>query len=305
MTSDLPPPEVQQLLRTVEMFEAITESQPDDYQSLEILKEAYNKLSRKEDTLRIAKKLAAAYVSLGQISQAILEYEGVLQESPDDADARAALTELESKTSNLSPLRKAGAPSLDQDSKPTSPAGATAGVLSFSTAHGTEDGDQQLANLLIAEKIISTQAVLPLLKRLKTEGPASAERGQPLTLLQLLHDEQILKLEELLATLVDNSGLPYVPLSIYDVDRDVVCLLPKEVCFTHCIVPFDLISRSVLIATPNPFDLTTRDQVQAMIDYNTFWYVGSPTEIVAALRKAHQLETSGRPDLAKVSQGKA
>lgn len=304
MTSDLPPPEVQQLLRTVEMFEAITESQPDDYQSLEILKEAYNKLSRKEDTQRIAKKLAAAYVSLGQISQAILEYEGVLQESPDDADARAALSELESKTSNLSPLRKAGAPSLEQDSKPTSPAGATTRVLSSSTTHGTEDGNQQLANLLVAEKIVTTQAVQPLLKRLKAEGPASAERGQTLTLLQLLHDEQILKLEDVLAALVDKSGLPYIPLSIYDVDRDVACLLPREICFTHCIVPFDLISRSVLIATPNPFDHSTREQVQAMIDYNTFWYVAAPPDIVAALRKVHQLENSGRPDMAKLGAGK-
>jgi len=41
--------EVQQLQRTVEMFEAITQAQPDDYQSLEILKEAYTNLGQKTD----------------------------------------------------------------------------------------------------------------------------------------------------------------------------------------------------------------------------------------------------------------
>ena len=83
------------------MFEAITESQPEDYQSLEILKEAYNKLGRQTDSLRISKKLASVYVAFGQISQAILEYEGVLQEYPDDANAIAALAELEAKTSKI------------------------------------------------------------------------------------------------------------------------------------------------------------------------------------------------------------
>ena len=73
--------ETNQILRTVEMFEAITESQPDDSQSLEILKEAYNKLGRQADSLRISKKLAGAYVRLGQISHAILEYEGILKAS--------------------------------------------------------------------------------------------------------------------------------------------------------------------------------------------------------------------------------
>ena len=60
--------EVQQLLRTVEMFEAITESQPEDYQSWEILKEAYSKLERHDDCLRASKKLAKSHITLGQIS---------------------------------------------------------------------------------------------------------------------------------------------------------------------------------------------------------------------------------------------
>src|ERR1700690_3276020 len=61
MASHISEEETQQLLRTVEMFEAITESQPTDYQSLEILKEAYTKLGRQPDSLRISRKLADAY----------------------------------------------------------------------------------------------------------------------------------------------------------------------------------------------------------------------------------------------------
>ncbi len=288
--------ENQQLLRTVEMFEAITESQPEDYQSWEILKEAYSKLGRRPESLRASKKLAKAHISLGQISQAILEFEGILQEYPSDPEVLAALSEIEAKTSQLSTSRQpSGAPSLREDSKPTPPAptlaaGAAAPPPS-STKSTPEDGNKALVDVLLAEKLITAQAVEPLLKRLASSPASSSENAQPLTLPQLLIDEQLIKLEEFLSLLVDRSGLPYLPLSTYDVDRDAVCLLPRELCFEHCIVPFDLISRSVLIATANPFDLTVRNQAQIMLAYNVFWYVTSPEEIQIALRRAHGLDT--------------
>src|SRR5664279_2548418 len=51
MASTLSPSEEAQLAQTIEMFEVITQSQPHDYQSLEILKEAYSKLNREKDVI--------------------------------------------------------------------------------------------------------------------------------------------------------------------------------------------------------------------------------------------------------------
>src|SRR5438445_2943086 len=90
-----------QLAQTVEMFEVITQSQPQDYQSLEILKEAYAKLGREKDVVATSKRIAHAYVLMGQLSSAILEYESILQRYPDDAEALAALGEIESKANSL------------------------------------------------------------------------------------------------------------------------------------------------------------------------------------------------------------
>jgi tetratricopeptide (TPR) repeat protein len=290
--------EIQQLLRTVEMFEAITESQPEDYQSWEILKEAYCKLGRREDSLRASKKLAQAHIALGQISQAILEYEGILQEYPSEPEVVAALADLETKTSQLSSVRQpSGAPPLREDSKPTPPAptlaaGAAAPRSSSSAKLKTADGDQALADLLVAEKLITPQAAEPLLKRLVASRSADGENGQLLTLVQLLVDEQIVKLDDIVSVLVDRSGLPFLPLSNYDVDRDAACLLPREFCFANCIVPFDVISRSALIATVNPFDASTRAQAEGMLPYNVFWYIAPPLDIQAALRRAHGIESN-------------
>src|SRR5829696_10140624 len=102
MTTTLNPGEESQLLQTIEMFEVITQSQPQDYQSLEILKEAYMKLARENDVVNTSRRIAHAYVHLGQLSSAILEYDSILQRRPDDADVLAALGEIESKASSLS-----------------------------------------------------------------------------------------------------------------------------------------------------------------------------------------------------------
>src|SRR5512146_20992 len=101
MVSTLTQSEEAQLAQTIEMFEVITESQPHDYQSLEILKEAYSKLGREKDVVKTAKRIAEAYVQMGQLSSAILEYETILQRFPDDPDVQTALQQIESKASNL------------------------------------------------------------------------------------------------------------------------------------------------------------------------------------------------------------
>ncbi len=82
------------------MFEVIVQSQPNDCQSLEILKEAYTKLGREPDVIRISKRIAEAYTQMGQLSSAILEYETVLQRRPNDADVQTALRQIEDKASN-------------------------------------------------------------------------------------------------------------------------------------------------------------------------------------------------------------
>src|SRR6266436_4983609 len=101
MVGALTTTEEAQLTQTIEMFEVITQSQPQDYQSLEILKEAYVKLGRDKDAVNTSKRIAQAYVLMGQLSSAILEYEGILQRFPDDPDVLSALGEIENKANSL------------------------------------------------------------------------------------------------------------------------------------------------------------------------------------------------------------
>src|SRR5260370_22460872 len=81
----------------MEMFEVITRTQPDDYQSLEILKEAYTKRERMDDTLRTSRKLAEAYFNVGSYALAMQECEMLLGQDPNAPEVLAMLGDIESR----------------------------------------------------------------------------------------------------------------------------------------------------------------------------------------------------------------
>src|SRR5438445_2699656 len=97
------------------MFEAITQTQPDDYQSLEILKEAYQKVGRHDDSVRVSRKLAEAYFNSGSYTLALQECEVILLKEPNAPEILAMLGEIESR------LQASGEAIVDKDkSKQTS-----------------------------------------------------------------------------------------------------------------------------------------------------------------------------------------
>ncbi|MCX7886249.1 MAG: hypothetical protein N3B01_03190 [Verrucomicrobiae bacterium] len=290
----LPDEEILQLQRTVEMFEAITRAQPDDYQSLEILKEAYLSLGQTAEALRTALRLVDAYEKQGQFLKAILECEGILQDHPNQPGVRERLAQLVAHARQpvgepfptpvpaASPAASPVAPVAERTQEPTK-------TVSF--AEQAEEGDRALAEVLIAEKLATAQALEPLLVKLHAmRNMPQPAGGMPLSLVHLVAHEQFAKLEDLLTVMVNKSMLPYLPLANYDVDADVARLLPLPLSWQFCVAPFDQISRCILVATSNPFQTAARRTVENTLRCRVFWYVAAPADIAAVLKRAHRLE---------------
>jgi len=299
--ANIPDDESQQLLRTVEMFEAITQAQADDYQSLEILKEAYTKLKRKDQALATSMKLVDAYEKQGLPLKAILECEGLLQENQNLTDVRNRLTALESHaklpTNDVTPPPSAPLTEHKAHATPQAPESQTATGKTF--RQECEEGDHALAEVFIAEKLAQLPVLKPLLARLKImRGTSDPQRKSPLSLLQLAVDEQLMKSEDALTAVINKSLLPYIPLANYDVDRDTATLLTLDMCWQFCLVPFDQVGRSVLVATANPFQPSVRRSVEETLQAKVFWYIAGPSEIASTLRRAHRMEASPKQEKA-------
>ena len=62
----------------------------------------------------------------------------------------------------------------------------------------------------------------------------------------------IFPLERSLKILSDKSRMGYLPLDRYDVDIDLTRGFPADVCRRWCVLPFDRMSKAIMIATANP-----------------------------------------------------
>jgi tetratricopeptide (TPR) repeat protein len=279
-TTTLNPGEEAQLLQTIEMFEVIVQSQPADTQSLEILKEAYSKLAREDDVVNTSKRIAQAYLQQGQLSSAILEYETVLQRRPEDADVRAALKQIEDKASSavVQPTSDMMTMTSVSDTamirRKTRAAAVTEAV---------DDGRKSLYKVFVESKLI-TAGDFDLCWRNADLSVAPPDVVEPF--IQMLHEKGIYFVEKSLRLLSDKSRVAYLPLDRYDIDMDLARGFPAEVCRRWCVLPFDRMSKAILVATANPFNQQAAKELAEATTHRLLWYVATPNDIVTNLRKA-------------------
>ncbi len=279
MPGTLTPSEEAQLQQTVEMFEAIAQSQPHDYQSLEILKEAYLKLGRDADLLDASKRIAHAYVQMGQLSSAILEYETILQRFPDDPDVSAALAKIESQATSLG----GGADDeLEEEITISEPPPKVGSIQTHASTAHLDDGTNAMRKLFVDGNHISASEFD--LCWPDVEALDSGTISTPF--IQSLVDKNMMPLEKALRLLVDKCRLGYLPLEMYDIQIDLSRSYSAEVCRRWCVLPFDQMGTTVLVSTTNPFNVRAMHELQQSQSQRIQWYLASPVDLTREIQKA-------------------
>ncbi len=280
----LTPSEEAQYLDTISMFEVITQEESTDVQSLDILKEAYLKLERHEEALKTSKKIAKAYADLGQLSNALFEYESILQQNPGDKEAEEALAAIESQASDFGAAddeddADAAGSGVDMISVggPDLGGGAvdSAGTFSGGKVLG-DDGRNGMRKVFVDSGKISEQefdACWPDFD----ETPAKGKVNN--SFIQNLADKQILPLEDSMALMCGKNRFAYVPLDNYEIDAEMARTYPGEICRRWSVLPIDKMSKSILVATSNPYNKAAAKQLEEFSKSRVIWYVAAPEEI--------------------------
>ena len=285
MAGTLTANEEAQLLQTIEMFEVITQSQPMDCQSLEILKEAYSKLARESDVVTTSKRIAEAYVHLGQLSSAILEYESILQRSPDDPDVRKALSEIENKANSFSsPSPQAADADFGEKQSASAALKRAADGSPQDSPIPTEvdDGKQQMQKLFIDTKLVTAADFDQFWPKFNLRD-TPRQPGEPF--IQTLSERQVLPLEKSLKALCEKTRLAYLPIDKYDVDIDFARTFPKDTSLRWSILPIDRMSKSICVATCNPFNRQAARELEQHSRARIVWYIAPPAELVRVIKK--------------------
>jgi tetratricopeptide (TPR) repeat protein len=296
-----------QIVQTIEMFEVIIQTQPDDYQSLEILKEAYQKVGRAADSLNTSRRLAEAYFNVGSYTLAMQECEVILLKEPNAPEILAMLGDIETR------LQAAGHTIATSGSKTgliATPAGTNGangtnglthnrvddgGLMDLQQARNGQNlqdrGDDHLAKFLVMQQLFSEDEVAKAVETVKKLNKDLTGQGLSASLLDKICRQETDKLDAALSELIDRTKFAFVPIEYYDIDRQIPRMLPDNLTLGRLFLPFDLISRTIMIACCNPFDAAGRDAVQQSLDYTVTWYLARPGAIIKALQDVYRLES--------------
>jgi tetratricopeptide (TPR) repeat protein len=299
-------------LQTIEMFEVIVQASPNDVQSLEILKDAYLRIEQSEGVVQTARKLAELYMSAEQYSTAVAEYEAILEREPDNVEIMALMGEAEEKmmktgqgrdgatatggkTGNFQPdaIGTSQLITTTQTARTNGLRPGSAAKIDALNRTLVEDGNDSLARFLMQHRIAPEDAVKGAAERVTKKNKDLA----PNTMAHSLIDEVVrragLDMESTICSIVDRSKFAYIPLEYYEVDRQIVKMLPESLTLGRLIVPFDVMSRTLMVAMANPFDVLGKEAVQQILDFNIQWHIASPTAITKVLSETYRVAGPG------------
>jgi MshEN domain len=290
-----------QIVQTIEMFEAITQTQPDDYQSLEILKEAYAKIGKPDESLRISRRLSEAYFNVGSFTNAMQECEVILMREPNAPDILAMLGEIETRLqASGHAIAHAGASgSKNGLINKAMPVDTKSSLIDLGNRKGDshkesnlgDRGDEHLAKFLIVQQLFSEREVGESLNNVQKMNKDLSGQALAVSLLDELCRDNVERLEKVLSALIDRTKFAYVPLEYYDLDRQIAPMLPEHLTLSRLFVPFDLVSRTMMVACCNPFDAEGREAVQQSVDYTVMWYLARPASLIRSLQSIYRLDS--------------
>src|SRR5579862_5099903 len=139
---------------------------------------------------------------------------------------------------------------------------------------------QRLGDLLVKEKIITSEQLDAAVKKQKENG-ANARLGSVLVQLGFVTDEEVTNF------LSRQYGVPAINLQYFEIDSSVVKLVPEETAKRYQILPLSRVGASLTIAMVDPTNVFAMDDIKFMTGFNIEPVVASESAILDAIAKAY------------------
>src|SRR5246127_3136917 len=139
---------------------------------------------------------------------------------------------------------------------------------------------QRLGDLLVKEKIITSDQLDRALKAQREQGPNS-RLGSALVQLGYVSDEEITNF------LSRQYGVPAINLQYFEIDTTVVKLIPEETAKRYQILPLSRVGSSLTIAMVDPTNVFAMDDIKFMTGFNIEPVVAPESSILEGIEKAY------------------
>ncbi|HTZ10755.1 MAG TPA: hypothetical protein VMD04_00035 [Candidatus Margulisiibacteriota bacterium] len=139
--------------------------------------------------------------------------------------------------------------------------------------------NKQLGELLIERGLITKQ-------QLDKSLSIQQERGGLIG--EILVEQGFTTEEDIAQTLTAQYGFPYLPLSNYDINTDIVALIPGRVAKQYLLLPIDKIGNNLTLAMSNPLNMQAIEDVELLSGCNVQVFVSTSSDIKKTIAKYYK-----------------
>ncbi len=93
------------------------------------------------------------------------------------------------------------------------------------------------------------------------------------------------KEEDILHAVTYQYGLPYIPLESYDIDPEVINMVPVSDALKYLFIPLEKIGNSLTVAMSNPFKDQVLSEIERVCECNVRVCISTPSEILNSIDK--------------------
>ncbi|MFA5008135.1 MAG: hypothetical protein WC546_02820 [Candidatus Omnitrophota bacterium] len=80
-------------------------------------------------------------------------------------------------------------------------------------------------------------------------------------------------------------GFPYLPLENYEISKDTVSLVPKNVATHYCLIALDKIGNTLTVSIANPLNVQAIEDLEDLSRCDIQVFVSTPSDIRKAIEK--------------------
>jgi type IV pilus assembly protein PilB len=156
---------------------------------------------------------------------------------------------------------------------------------------------KQLGQLLIDKKIITADQLEKALAYQKEKGGLLG---------QILIELKFISEQDLVMSLADQYGFPYMPLENYEVNTEAIKLVPEHVAQQYFLVPIDKIGNVLTVVMADPLnDFAIRD-IEYLTGCKVTPFVSTASDIKSALGRFYgKTQHAEQTDVSKFNFGNA
>ncbi|MCM8795512.1 MAG: hypothetical protein NC928_02320 [Candidatus Omnitrophica bacterium] len=139
--------------------------------------------------------------------------------------------------------------------------------------------NKQLGELLIERGIINEAQLDKALAVQKEKGGLIGE---------ILVDLGFVREEDIAQALTAQYGFPYLPLANYEINPEIINLIPARVARQYMLVPIDKIGSNLTIAMSNPLNIQAIEDIELLSGCSVQTFVSTSSDIKRAIAKYYK-----------------